>query len=214
MDELVLENICDRVKSLLIPKGETVSPCCVTHLPRSSSLLCARMMILQLRTGHKRRRSSPKDAVRGEGSSPEQPSSARRREELLHAGTGELQRRRAPVVVPDPPVRGAVAAVVVDARGSGIDRGVRAGRGRPQVRDGALPLHFRQREGEEERSVLLAGVADMGGGGDPAGVVEAQTSADGDVLVARAATLASSSLLVDGREQAETVHGAANITQA
>ncbi|RRT52387.1 hypothetical protein BHM03_00048949 [Ensete ventricosum] len=105
MDELVLENICDRVKSLLIPKGETVSPCCVTHLPRSSSLLCARMMLLQLRPGHKRRRSSPKDAVRGEGPSPEQPSCARRREELLHAGTGELQRRRAPVVVPDPPVR-------------------------------------------------------------------------------------------------------------
>ncbi|GMN69236.1 hypothetical protein TIFTF001_038288 [Ficus carica] len=138
MDDLVLENICDRVISLIFTKGETVN--------------------------NKRKRSSSKNAVCGERPPPKQPSPARRPEALLHVRPRQLQRLRAAVVLSPPPFHRAPPTLVLDARNHG---GFRArGRGR-QVRDTALQVHFCEREGLAERQVLLPRVADLGGGGDP-----------------------------------------------
>ncbi|EEE55499.1 hypothetical protein OsJ_03689 [Oryza sativa Japonica Group] len=132
MDDLVLENICDRVKSLVFPKGEI------------------------------RGRPGAEDAVHSARAPAEQPGAEDRRHELLHAGAGQLQRGRAAVVVHAAAVPGAAAGVVVDAGDDGEHGGVRAGgRGR-LVRDAALPLHLHQRQGAAQRALLLARVAPRG----------------------------------------------------
>ncbi|KAK8960973.1 Cyclic nucleotide-gated ion channel 4 [Platanthera guangdongensis] len=137
MDELVLENICDRVKSLVFPKGETVM--------REGDPVQRMIFIVR---GHLQ-------------------SSQLLREGLQSScmlGPWQLHRRRAADVVPPPPLRGAASAVVVDPGDAGDRGGVRPGGRRRQVRDAALPPHLPQRPGSPERALLLAGVADVGCG--------------------------------------------------
>ncbi|PKA52412.1 Cyclic nucleotide-gated ion channel 4 [Apostasia shenzhenica] len=184
MDELVLENICDRVKSLIFPKGET------------------------------RRRPSSEDDLYSPRPPSKQPGATQRREELLHAGPRKLQRGRASLMVPAPPVRGAAAAIVVDAGNAGDHGGVRAGGGGRQVRHAALPVHVREREGAAKRAVLLAGVEDVGCGGDPAGVAAVQAPEDADVALFHKAQAASVEVFVHGRGEAAALHGAAHLAQA
>ncbi|CAI0375844.1 unnamed protein product [Linum tenue] len=105
---------------------------------------------------HMRRGSGAKNAVHSERPSPEQPGPARRREELLHAGAGQLLRRRAPLLVPPPPVRGAVAAVLLQPHHAGDDGGLRPGGGGRQVRHAALPLHVREGKGYKHRLTLTS----------------------------------------------------------
>lgn len=164
--------------------------------------------------GHKRRRSSTEDAVRGARPHAEQPAAARRRPKPLHARPRQLQRRRAPLLVPPPPVRRPPAAVLGHAGGRGVDGGLRARRRGPQVRYATLPPHVRQRAGPAERALLLSRVAHVGSSGDPAGVVAAQAAANPDVAVLRAAATADVARRVDGGGEAEAVHGAVDVAEA
>lgn len=119
---------------------------------------------------NKRRRPSPTDALRSERPPPKQPSPPRWRQKLLHAWPGQLQWRRAPLVVPPAAFHRALTALFLDTSHPRDHRGVWARGRRCEVRDTALPVHVRERESEAERAVLLARVEDMGRCGNPARV--------------------------------------------
>lgn len=117
-------------------------------------------------------------------------------------------------MVPSAAVRGEAASVVVDAGDAGEHGGVRSGGRRREVRDAALQVHIHQREGEEERAVLLAGVADVGGGGDTARMEAVQAPKDAHVSVVHTPSEASFALLIDGRGEAAALHCAPDLAEA
>lgn len=117
-------------------------------------------------------------------------------------------------MVPAEAVRGATAAVFLDAGNPGADRGVRAGSWRREVRDAALQVHVHQREGEEERTVLLARMADVGGGGGAACVAEVQAPEDPHVALLHTTTKASVAVLLAGGGEASALYCAVDVAQA
>ncbi|CAL9120346.1 unnamed protein product [Musa textilis] len=186
MDELVMENICDRVKSLIFPRGETIT--------REGDPV--RKMLFVVR-GHLQSSRVLRDGVKsyctlGPGNFIG--------DELL-----SWCLRRPSVDRLPPSSSTLVAAEQTEA--FGLDAG--------DLR--YVTQHFRHTFVSEK---VKRSARYYSSGWRTWAAVAIQLAwwrhrpADGDVLVAHTATLASSSLLVDGREQAETVHGAANITQA
>ena len=129
-------------------------------------------------TDREGRRPGAEDAVHRAGAPAEQPGAAERRDELLHAGAGQLQRGRAAVVVPKAAVPGAAAGGVLHAGDAGEHGGVRAG----GVRDAAFPIHLHQRAGAAERALLLARVAHLGRRRRAAGVAPLQAPQDAATL--------------------------------
>lgn len=69
MDSLVLENICDRVRSLIFTKGEMVSTA-------KYSFLCFNMIytVTYINSDNEGRRSSAKNDIHSKRTSPEQPN--------------------------------------------------------------------------------------------------------------------------------------------
>jgi hypothetical protein len=161
-----------------------------------------------------RRGPSEEDAVHRAWPPAEQPGAPQRRRELLHAGAGQLQRRRAPVVVPAPAVPGAAAGVVFHAGHAGEHGGLRAGRRGRQVRHAALPVHLHQRPGAAQRALLLARVAHVGGRGGAARVAPLQAPQDARVAVVHPPAPPALAVLVARRGEATPLYRAAHVAQA
>ncbi|KAL6654477.1 hypothetical protein ACP70R_007942 [Stipagrostis hirtigluma subsp. patula] len=110
MDELILDNICDRLRPLVFSSGEKVI--------REGDPVQRMVFMLQ----GKLRSTQP--LTKGD----------------VHAGRRELPWRRAAVVVPAPAVRGPAAGVVGDVLVRGGGAGVLPRRTGPALHHGALPL--------------------------------------------------------------------------
>ncbi|XP_044350402.1 uncharacterized protein [Triticum aestivum] len=168
----------------------------------------------QGRSDREGRRPGAEDAVHRAGAPAEQPGAAERRDELLHAGAGQLQRGRAAVVVPKAAVPGAAAGGVLHAGDAGEHGGVRAGGGGRQVRDAALPLHLRQREGAAQRALLLARVAHLGRRRGAARVAPLQAPQDAHLALLHPPTAAAVQVLLARGGEAAALHRAAHLAQA
>jgi hypothetical protein len=161
-----------------------------------------------------RRRPGAADAVHRARAPAEQTGAPQRRGELLHAGPGQLQRRRAAHVVPAPAVPGAAASGVVHDDHAREHGGVRARRRGRQVRDAALPLHLHQRQGAAQRALLLARVAHLGRRGGAARMAAVQAPQDAGVAVLHPPAPAAVEVLVARRGEAPPLHRAAHLAKA
>lgn len=117
-------------------------------------------------------------------------------------------------MVPKAAVRGAAAAIFIDARDGGDGGSVRTGRQRRQVRDAALPVHVCERQGEEERPVLLARVENLGRRRYPVGLAEVQTPPHPHLPLLHPPSPSPLPLLVPWGRQAAPLHCPLNLPQA
>ena len=115
--------------------------------------------------------------------------------------------------MPPPPFRRTPAPGLVNPHHPPDHRGLRPRGRRCQVRHPALSVHVRQREGEEERTVLLARVAHVGRCRHPAGVEAVPAPEDAYFAVLHSASEAAVEVFVAGGGEAQALHRASDLAE-
>lgn len=164
-DDLILNNICDRLKPHLFSKGESVSS--RIEISKYSNIALTRvqcnskLILFFWIADHIRRESNPADVLHCEGKPSNRVPTPQQPDKQLHARPWRFLRRWI-ALLGAPEIGRAVAILQCYVDDVADDGGVQLASEWPEIHQGSLQGQIVQRRGEADHQILLHHMADVG----------------------------------------------------